>query len=159
MRESSGVWKFSSWLALAIVFAVAGCRTIPPMPAANLSQPGWKLRQGQAIWKTSADAPEIAGELLFAENSDGRTVLQFSKNPIPFVNVQTSNELWQIEFVPQKRNFSGRGEPTRRLVWVHLARAFQGGKTMRAFQFTPGTGGDFTFENRSTGELISGFLQ
>jgi hypothetical protein len=159
MRVRFGVWKISLLLALAFLFGGMGCATIPPMPPANFSEPGWTLRQGQAVWRVKADAPEIAGEILFATNPDGRTVLQFSKNPIPFVNVQTSNELWRVEFVPQHREFSGKGSPTPRLIWVHLARALQGKKTVRALRFTQGTAGEFTFENRSSGEMISGFLQ
>ncbi len=159
MRETSGVLKIPVLIALAVLFLSAGCRTIAPMAPANLSEPGWKLQQGQAIWRTKEDAPEIAGELLFATNPDGRTVLQFSKNPIPFVNVQTSNELWQIEFVPRRRRFSGKGSPTPRLIWVHLSRALANEQTIRALQFRRNSTNEFTLKNGSTGEVISGFLQ
>jgi hypothetical protein len=144
---------------VAITMFAIGCRTIPQMQAVNLSEPGWKLRQGQAVWRTQADAPEIAGEILFATHPDGRTVLQFAKNPIPFVNVQTSNELWQIEFVPQQKEYSGKGSPSVRLVWVHLARALAGQRAQSPLSMTNSPPGEFTFVNRSNGEMVSGFLQ
>ena len=160
MRVCSGAVKV--WMALCVaavaVFAI-GCRTIPPMKAVNLSEPGWNLRQGQALWRTQMDAPEIAGEILFATHPDGRTVLQFAKNPIPFVNVQTSNELWQVEFVPQQKQFSGKGSPSVRLIWVHLARALAGQSTQSPLSITNSAAGEFTFVNRSSGETVSGFLQ
>lgn len=144
---------------MAVAATGVGCRTAAPLPAANLSEPGWKARQGQAVWRTSEAAPEVAGELFFATHGDGRTVLQFSKNPIPFVNVQTSNDVWQIEFVPQRREFAGKGSPTPRLIWVHLARALAGQEVLSPLRMTNAAPHEFTFENRSTGELITGFLQ
>src|SRR6185369_13473166 len=104
-----------SAVLLSVLASSNGCRTIAPLPPVDTARPGWTLRQGQALWRTKKDAPEIAGELLLATNPDGQTMLQFTKNPLPFVTVQTSNELWQIEFVPQKRSFSGKGTPTTRL--------------------------------------------
>ncbi len=159
MRELSGALKLPVLVALAVLFTSAGCRTPTPISPANVSEPGWTLRQGQAVWRTSADAPEFAGEIIFAMQPDGRTVLQFAKNPIPFVNVQTSNRLWQIEFVPRRKKFSGKGTPTPRLIWVHLARALAGDKTQSPLRLGHDSSGDFTFENRSSGEKISGFLQ
>lgn len=159
MRVLFGTAKLPTLIAVAALWATVGCRTLPSLPPADVSDPGWNLHQGQAVWRAKADAPEIAGEILYATNAMGRSVLQFTKNPIPFVSVQTSNELWQIEFVPQRRKFSGKGSPTARLIWVHLARALGGQKPMRALRFTPGQPGEFVFENRSSGERISGFLQ
>jgi hypothetical protein len=157
----NGLWIrliFTCCVLLPLLVSV-GCRSLQPIPAANLSEPGWKLQQGQGLWRTSEDAPEIAGEILFATHPDGRTVLQFAKNPIPFVNVQTSNELWRIEFVPQQKQFSGKGTPTTRLIWVHLSRALSGQKTQPPLRLERKSPDEFTFKNLSTGENISGFLQ
>ncbi|HMJ89272.1 MAG TPA: hypothetical protein VK530_05625 [Candidatus Acidoferrum sp.] len=145
--------------ALLVLCAGVGCHSIQPMPVANLSEPGWKVQHGQGVWRASEDAPEIAGEILFATHRDGRTVLHFAKNPIPFVNVQTSNALWRVEFVPQQKTFSGKGAPTTRLIWVHLSRALSGEKTQSPLRLKRQSQGEFTFENSSTGESISGFLQ
>lgn len=144
-------------MVLATMFG-ASCRTFPPLPAINLNEPGWTLRQGQAVWRSKRDAPEIAGEILFATHPDGRTMLQLTKNPLPFVAVQTSGESWQIEFVPQQRRFSGRGVPTTRLLWIHLARALSGRQPPTALTFSQTEPHGFSLENPKTGESIAGFL-
>lgn len=145
----------SLWL---LAFFISSCRTIPPLPPVNLSESGWTLRQGQAVWRSKRDAPEIAGEILFATHSGGRTVLQLTKNPLPFVSAQTSGDDWQIEFVPERRRFSGRGTPTPRLLWIHLARALNGAKPPAPLKFEQTEPHGFTLENPKTGESISGFL-
>ena len=146
--------------AMALLAAVlfTGCRTIPPLPPVNLSEPGWALHQGQALWRSQRDAPEIAGEILFATHGQGRTMLQMTKTPLPFVTVQTRGEEWEIEFVPQQRSFSGRGTPTPRLLWIHLARALNGTKPPAPLKFEQTEPHGFTLENPKTGESISGFL-
>ena len=87
--------QFHRWCAilllpLALIFA--SCRTIPPLPPINVSEQGWTLHQGQALWRTKRDAPESAGEILFATHPRGDTMLQLTKNPLPFVTVQTRGE-------------------------------------------------------------------
>jgi hypothetical protein len=148
-------WKVA--LASVVLLATA-CRTLPPLPPVNLSEPGWKLQQGQALWRSKRDAPEIAGEIVFATHPSGRTMLQLTKNPLPFVSVQISGEAWQIEFVPQHRRFSGRGTPTPRLLWIHLSRALNGTKPPAPLKFEQTEPHGFTLENPRTGESISGFL-
>lgn len=148
----------ASVLLLGLAVMATSCRTIPPLRPADTAKPGWTVRQGQGVWRARADAPEIAGEVLFASHPSGEAVLQFTKNPIPFVTVQTSNALWQIEFVPQKRTFSGRGTPTPRLLWVHLARGLQGGAMRDSLRFTNDSSGGWQISNPSSGETISGFL-
>ena len=46
------------WLTLALLFA--SCRTLPDLPAVNVSEPGWTLKQGQAVWRRDRTSPEIA---------------------------------------------------------------------------------------------------
>ena len=150
-------WSGAASLVLLAVLA-ASCRTIPPLPAVNLSEPGWTLHQGQALWRNQKDAPEIAGEILFATHAGGRTMLQMTKNPLPFVAVQTSGDSWQIEFVPQQRRFSGKGTPTPRLLWIHLARALNGTPPPVPLKFQQTEPHGFTLENPKTGESITGFL-
>ena len=143
---------------LLLALLATSCRTIPPLPAVNLSEPGWTLHQGQVLWRSQKDAPEIAGEILFATHGPGRTMLQMTKTPLPFVTVQTRGEEWEIEFVPQRRSFSGRGTPTPRLLWIHLARALNGTKPPEPLRFEQTEPHGFTLENPKTGESISGFL-
>src|SRR6185503_6749264 len=51
----------SAALALSALL-LTSCRTTLTLPPVNLSEPGWTLRQGQALWRSKRDAPEIAGE-------------------------------------------------------------------------------------------------
>lgn len=151
-------WLNSCAVLLAAALFAAGCRTVPPLAPVDTALPGWTLQHGQAVWQPNRFAPEIAGELLLATNPDGATMLEFTKTPLPFVTVQTSNEVWQIEFVPQQRRFSGRGVPTARLMWVHLARALNGVKPSNDFDFQINSQREWQMENRSTGERVSGYL-
>src|SRR5277367_4640677 len=75
---------FSRLISLLFIVGLSGCQTIPPLPPANLAEPGWIVRQGQTVWRTKKDAPEITGDLLLAVNLDGRSFLQFTKTPLPF---------------------------------------------------------------------------
>jgi hypothetical protein len=144
-------------LCLSLAFFLTACRTPSGMPAVNLAEPGWALRQGQAVWRSGTGKPDIAGELLLATRGD-RAVLQLSKTPLPFVTVQTSGAQWHIEFVPQRRTFHGVGEASVRLSWVHLARALNGVNppALLVFQYSAQQG--FILENPQSGEMISGFL-
>src|SRR5947208_3493762 len=101
---------------LALGMAASACRTNGPLPSVDINQPGWTVRQGQAVWKSKANAPEIAGELVLATRPDASSFLQFTKTPLPFVVAQTTSNSWQIQFVPQNRTFSARGRPPARLL-------------------------------------------
>jgi hypothetical protein len=104
-----------------------GCRTVPELPPVDLAQPGWQVRQGQAVWKPNASAPELSGELVWAVHPDGRFLLQFLKTPITLVEAQGSNERWQISFPPQGRTIKGsRGQsPSQRLSWLQQQTNFK----------------------------------
>ncbi len=154
-REIFRGWLLTGGALLALL--LASCRTVPDLPPVNLSEPGWTLRQGQAVWRLDRDKPEIAGELLFATRGD-RAMLQLTKNPLPFVTAQTVGERWQIQFVPQRRKFTGLGEPSPRLLFVHLARALNGRKPPEPLIFQQTAQQGFTLENPKSGETVSGFL-
>src|SRR5437867_1555206 len=84
-------------LALTLL---AGCRSLPCQPPADFSEAGWTIRQGQAVWHAKPDASDLAGELLVAMNLDGRSVVQFSKPPLPLVEAQRGTNSWQIQLFP-----------------------------------------------------------
>ncbi len=141
-----------------LIFSQPGCQTIPALPSVNLGEPGWTVRQGQAVWRTRKDAPEIAGELIVAENPDGRSFLQFTKTPLPFVVAQTTANSWQIQFVPENRTFSGRGKPPSRLIWLYLPRCLAGGQPPRSWTWQKLENDGWRLENRITGESLEGYL-
>jgi LysM domain-containing protein len=119
-----GSSAFRPFLIFATLAWLTACRTTPL--AVNLDETGWKILQGQAVWKAKEDAPEIAGDLVMATNADGRTFVEFTKDPLPLMVAETSTNSWQIEFVPQNRSLSGRGKPPARLGWLYLAGCMGG---------------------------------
>lgn len=140
------------------LFAQTGCRTAAPLSPVNLNAPGWTVQQGQAVWRTKRDAPEIAGELIVAKNPDGSSFVQFTKTPLPFVVAQTTANAWQIHFVPENRTFSGRGKPPPRLAWLYLPRCLEGQPPPRSWHWQPLENNGWRLENWVTGESLEGFL-
>src|SRR4051794_7047631 len=109
LRAQSNANRHRQFVLLAhllLVFGTLGCRTAPPFPPADLTEAGWTVHQGQAIWRAKRTKPEIAGEILSAANRDGRTFVQFTKTPFPFVIAQTTTNAWQIESPTQGRRYS-----------------------------------------------------
>ncbi|HZQ48011.1 MAG TPA: hypothetical protein VFC07_13415 [Verrucomicrobiae bacterium] len=124
----------------------------------NLSEPGWTVQQGQAVWRTERNAPEIAGDLIVAANPDGRSVLQFTKTPLPFVVAQTTTNTWQIQFVPRHKTYSGRGTPPTKIIWLYLPRCLAGSPPPKSWSWQRVENDGWRLENRTTGELLEGFL-
>lgn len=143
---------------LAALGTLAACRTVPPLPPSNFAEPGWTVRQGQAVWRTGQNSPELAGELLVAAHHDGRTLVQFTKTPLPFVVAQTTTNSWQVDFVPKNKTYSGRGEPPARVIWLHLASSLKGEPPPKPFVFEKTPDAGWKLENRATGAMISGYL-
>jgi hypothetical protein len=150
--------RWAPLLAVGFVSLSLGCRTVPPQPAFDLSQPGWNVRQGQAVWRTESGGPEIAGELLVAISSDGRSFVQFTKVPLPLVQAQATSRFWQIEFAAEGKRHSGRGAPPSRLVWFQLVRALNGNEPAGGWRFAPKPDGHWHVEQLSTGEILEGYL-
>jgi hypothetical protein len=140
-------------LALSLLFCVS-CRTAVPLPPADFSSPGWRLRQGQAIWKPSTNRPELAGDLLLAVNSNGDYVVQFSKTPFTLASAQAAKGRWQIEFGP--RAWSGQGAPPVRFVWFQLPRIVAGTPVAGPWQLTRRGDHSWRLENTGAGEFLEG---
>jgi len=140
-----------------LALLLCSCRTTPDLPPVNLSEPGWTQRQGQAVWRRERDKQEFAGELLLATRGD-RVMLQLTKNPLPFVNVQSRGAQWELKYIQQRRFHHGHGVPDADQIWVHLARALNGAKPPAPLVFQLTTQHGFKLENPKTGEMVSGFL-
>lgn len=149
---------YSLFCASALLLFGTGCRMVPRLSPVDFSAEGWKVQQGQAVWKPKKDAPELAGDLLVATNpKTGRKLIQFTKTPMPFVIAQTTTNSWQIEIPVQKRFYSGYGKPPARLSWFLLPNLLQGGPPPEHWTFENKDGG-WKLE-KDSGEWIEGFLE
>src|SRR5215831_11677773 len=122
------IWGPNSvFTIILLTFSAAACRSLPPLPPVDLKQPGWTLREGQAVWKPSGKKSEIAGEVQVATRpDDGRSFVQFSKAPFPLVIAQSTTNGWQIEIPAENRRYSGKGNPPERIIWLYLASVLEG---------------------------------
>lgn len=136
--------------------AFCGCVNLRPLPKADLSQPGWNIRQGEAVWKPDRKSPEIAGELLLATRPDGASFVQFMKTPFPFAITQTTSNKWQAEFPPQNKRFTAPGKPPARIIWFQLVNALMDKPLARGWTWHD-TGTNWTLKSTS-GESLEGYL-
>jgi hypothetical protein len=147
------------WMMLAALLALGGgCMTAPDKTLFAVSGPGWTVRQGQAIWRPGPRYPELAGEIVLAQNPDGRGSLQFTKTLLPVALAQTTRTNWLIQFPPQRLGFAGSGTPPQRFLWLHLAAALNGQRLPEKLRFTRSPDGGWRLENKGTGEFVEGFL-
>ncbi len=142
---------------LLILIDFAGCISAPPLPKVDLSEPGWVIREGQAVWRPPHKAAEIAGDLQVATKKDGSVFVQFTKTPLPFAIAQTTPSGWQIEFPTQNRRFAAHGSPPARIVWFQLADALAG-KPLSKNWFWKSAGDNWQLTNSSSGESLEGYL-
>jgi hypothetical protein len=156
MRASERHWLGVPLLAASL--ALAGCRTAATDPLFAASGPGWRVQQGQALWRPGRPYPELGGELVVAANDDGRCSIQFLKTPIPLVLAQTSPERWLIEFPPRRLRFTGRQPPPARFAWLYLPAALAGQTLPNPLRFNREPGGRWRLENAKSGETLAGFL-
>ena len=141
---------------LVILFFLIGCRT-GPLPQVNLSEPSWKVFQGQTVWRAKRDLPEIAGEILLAQKSDGQSFVQFTKTPFPIALAQSTTNAWRLEFPTEHKSYRYPGKPPSRMVWFQLARAISG-DTLKQPWIWSGSPENWRLENKSTGETLEGYF-
>jgi len=123
-----------------------------------LSAQGWRLLQGQAVWKPAKDKPELAGELLLATRTNGDTFVEFAKTPIPLVAAQSIAGQWQIEFGNGDRVCSGRREPPTRFIWFQLPRVMAGTNLSSGWRVEHTAAKAWRLENARTGEILECYL-
>lgn len=143
------------WLVLAML---TSCRTVSPPLQADLSEPGWVIRQGQAVWSPKPGETDVAGDLLVAMHRDGRSIVQFTKPPLPFVVAQRDTNSWHVQFFAQKKSYSGQGEPPSRIAWLHLPDGLIGRHSDTNWFLARKPDGSWHFENLATEEMLDGFL-
>jgi hypothetical protein len=152
---------FGSALGLALLALLplcSGCRAPRDSDLFATSGPGWRIQEGQAIWRPRRGIPELGGDIVMASHADGRCVVQFIKTPLPLVLAQTSRTNWLIEFPPRQMGFMGRGAPSQRFAWLHLHAALEGKALPAGFRFQQKPEGGWRLENPGSGETVDGFL-
>jgi hypothetical protein len=140
-------------LTLGLLLCVS-CRTAHPLPPADFASPGWRLRQGQAVWRPSKSRPELAGDLLLAVNANGNYVIQFSKTPFTLATAQVADGRWQIELA--RHFWRGKGAPPKRFVWFQLAPALDGALARAPWRFANQPNQSWRLDNAGTGEFLEG---
>jgi hypothetical protein len=154
-------WKKFLHVAVKAAFLIStgfgvGCRSIPPLPPADFSAPGWRVQPGQAIWKPLKNKTELAGELLLATNANGNVFVQFSKTPFALATAQVAGDRWQIEFGAGDYQRGGRGRPPARFAWFQLPRALAGADLPRGWKFSRAEKNSWRLDNARTGEILEG---
>lgn len=156
-RERSAEHRLGAFLFLVSLFAT-GCHSLPPLPPADLLAPGWRVQQGQAVWKPSRDRPALAGEILLATQANKNFFVQFTKTPFPLATARCVDGQWQIEFGAGGRRFAGRGAPPPRFVWFQLPPVLRGQPIDDGWQFTRLEKDSWRLENSHTGESLEGMF-
>jgi hypothetical protein len=123
-----------------------------------LSQPGWHVRQGQAVWQPPGDRPELSGDLLVATRDNGDSFIQFSKNPFPMATAQTTSGRWRVEFGSGTYTFGGIGQPPDRFPWFELGPALAGVHLTTPWHFEHTSTNNWKLWNHRTGETLEGYL-
>lgn len=143
------------WLAIGLLAGFGfGCRTGPPMAPVDISGPGWRMQQGQAVWKPDRHRVELAGELLLATRTNGDFFVQFSKPPFSLATAAVREGLWQIEFGAGRYSGRGQGRPPARFVWFQLPAALAGTPLASGWSCEKSSPDTFRLRNGRTGETL-----
>ncbi len=140
-----------------MLLVLAGCQTPAPLHF-DTNEPGWQVRQGQAVWRLQAQATELAGELVVARHPDGRAFVQFAKPPVTLASATQSRETWQFALPLQRRSGRGHNPPPPTVVWFQLVRLLRGESTGPDWRGERFADGRWRLENIRTGETLEGFL-
>ena len=161
MGSSKHRWLF--WvLGLALVagcFFSTGCRTAANDSLFTTSGTGWRLQEGQALWRPGRQYPELGGEVIVATHQDGRCAIQFIKTPLPLVLAQTDSTHWLIQFPPRQLSFAGKNTPPSRFLWLYLHAALAGQPLPDRLRFSRNSNGGWKLENTKSGETLEGYLE
>jgi hypothetical protein len=141
---------------LVLLSLGTSCRTMPALPRVDLSAPGWRVQQGQAVWKPDRKRPELAGELLLATRANGDSFVQFSKPPFALATAESAGDRWQIEFGAGEYSRCGTGRQPGRFVWFQLPAALLGASVGRDWRFERIESNSWRLGNRRTGEKLEG---
>jgi len=124
----------------------------------DLTEPGWAIRQGQAVWVAARHEVGVAGELLVGTHPDGSCWVQFAKPPFNLYTAQRAGNRWHIESEQGRRRRSGRGVPPSHLIWFQIARCLDGKSPDPGWEFSAGTNREWVLTQVETGQELKGYL-
>jgi hypothetical protein len=157
LSNGHGSCRYWEALLLAILVLAAGCQT-SRLALFTAAGPGWRVQEGQALWRPRHGLPELGGDLVMASHADGQCALEFAKTPVALVVAQTTRTNWLVRFPPRDMGFSGRGKPSVRFAWLYLHAALAGEPLPAQFRFERKPDGGWRLENTRTGETLEGYL-
>jgi hypothetical protein len=149
--------RFFPPLFLAGLMFLCGCQT-SKQSLFTAAGPGWRVQQGQVLWRPQQGQPEFGGDLVFASDDAGRCLIQFDKTPMAILSAQVTSNRWLIKFPQWNMSFSGRGAAPTRFSWLYLPAALVGKTLPEPLHFENKAGGTWRLENSRTGESLEGFL-
>jgi len=117
-----------TWIRAAVLVPalLGGCASVE-MPPVDLSDPQWRVYQGQALWQPPAGRMELTGDLVAAVNPAGDVYVAMTKSLLPVFTARTWKGSWSIDFVVRGESYQGRGRPpVGRFVWFALPRVIAG---------------------------------
>jgi len=136
---------------------LCGCQT-STQSLFNAAGPGWRVQQGQALWRPESGLPEFGGDLVLARDDAGDCLIQFDKSGMSMLSAQTTTNRWLIKFPQKNWSFSGHGSAPLRFSWLYLPLALDGKPLPKELHFETKTDGGWRLENSKTGETVEGFL-
>ncbi|HEX3720393.1 MAG TPA: hypothetical protein VH595_20770 [Verrucomicrobiae bacterium] len=135
-----------------------GCYSHRPYswPSYNLSEPGWRVWNGQAVWKPMKTIPELTGDVVVAVNTNGDALVQFSKT-IPFATARLDGRHWQIEFPAGNRVYSGHYPLPGHFAWFQLPALAEGNSLSKGW-VEKGNLDQWEVSRRHGSETLRGYL-
>lgn len=140
-----------------MLLVLAGCLAPAPLHF-DTTEPGWQVRQGQAVWRPQAQAVELAGDLVVAWHPDGRAFVQFAKPPVTLASAAQDQKTWQFTVPLQRRSGRGPNPPPPTVVWFQLVRLLRGEPASADWRGERFGHGHWRLENPRTGETLEGYL-
>ncbi len=142
---------------LLLAAGLTACQA-PSPPRFDTNAPGWRIRQGQAVWRPAARADDIAGELVVAQHPDGRAFVEFAKPPVTLASAAQQPRTWQFALPLQRRAGHGRNPPPPTVLWFQLLNFLRGAPPADDWQGENFADGRWRLGNRRTGERLEGWL-
>ena len=142
------------WCACLAMLALCACAGTAHWPKVDLTESGWRVWTGQALWTPAGDRPPIAGEVILARRAGDEIFVSFSKPPLPIFTARTLAGQWRIDMLEGGQSHSGRGEPPQRFVWLDLPGLLEGGIPRGNWTIVESAAEEWSIRNPETGEAI-----